>query len=60
MMKKAAYTRESTVYSFPGLMYPRRKHAVNDNHENMLGVILKHAALMSLAMGVFYIIQLLV
>jgi hypothetical protein len=41
-------------------MYPRRQHAVNDNQVPMLGMILKHAGLMSLAMGVFYVIQLLV
>ncbi len=59
-MRRAAYKQESAVYSFPGLMEPKRKHAVNDNRIPMLGMILKHTALMSFALGVFYVIQLLV
>ena len=59
-MKKAAYKQESTAYNFPGLMQPKRKHAVNDNRIPKLGMMLKHVSLMSLAFGVFYIIQLLV
>lgn len=60
MMKKAAYKQEPAVYNFPRLMHPKRKYAINDNSIPMLGMILKHAALMSLALAAFYVIQLLV
>ncbi|MDP3936368.1 MAG: hypothetical protein Q8Q56_05245 [Alphaproteobacteria bacterium] len=59
-MRKAAYQKKSTVYNFPVLIQPKRKHAVNDNRIPMLGMILKHSVLMSLALGVFYVIQLLI
>ncbi len=60
MMRKAAHKQQSTVHNFPGLIQPRRKHAVNDNQVPMVGIILKHAGLMSLAFVVFYFIQLFV
>lgn len=56
-MKKVAYKKESTTYDFPGLMYPVRQKAANDNKIPMLGMILKHSALMSLAFVAFYFIQ---
>ncbi|QOL20420.1 hypothetical protein [Candidatus Bodocaedibacter vickermanii] len=59
-MRKIAYKQESAVYNFPGLMEPKRERAVNDNRIPMLGMIFKHAALMSFALGAFYVIQLLV
>ncbi|MDP3641134.1 MAG: hypothetical protein Q8R43_01695 [Alphaproteobacteria bacterium] len=59
-MRKVAYKKEAVVYSFPGLIEAKRNHAVNDNSIPMLGMILKHAGLMSLALGVFCVIQLLV
>lgn len=59
-MKKVAYKQESAVYNFPGLMEPKRSRAINDNRIPRRGMMLKHAALMSFAFGVFYVIQLLV
>lgn len=59
-MRKVAYKQESVVYNFPGLIEQKRERAVNDNHIPMLGMIVKHAVLMSFALGVFYVIQLLV
>lgn len=56
-MKKIAYKKESITYDFPKLMYPVRKTAANDNKIPMLGMILKHSALMSLAFLAFYFIQ---
>lgn len=59
-MKKVAYKKEYVVYNFPELMQPPRQRAMNDNSVPMLGMILKHSALMSLAFAAFYVIQLFV
>jgi hypothetical protein len=59
-MKKVAYKKESIAYNFPGLMSPVRQKAINDNSIPMLGLILKHSALMSFAFFAFYLIQMFV
>lgn len=57
MRKKAVANKEHEIYSFPTLIAPIRRFAVNDNEIPLLKVIIKHIVLMGSAFGVLYLLQ---
>lgn len=57
MKKLKSHENNFSTYTFPSLLRPIRRKAINDNDIPMLSMIVKHSFLMSAAFFVVYLIH---